>query len=813
MCAKLNRSLDGQARVSQGKRWSSAAGFAAESLAMLLATAMLVMFVQIPPSAGGTDAKDASRASESFTLPISSMPSDDDGSNRIGNFALNSTNGGLMAWQSGWTFFVDPSGLGGLCAIPDAGGAAVSLTDFPVANLSVMGDRLIFTDICATVMVADGRDGEQRVRYPDSTGFMRDIVDQTVEGERIVWGGNLYVMTGVHAFMETGAPTALTFAPIDLGGGVCYYPVMTDGGIWTSCMREGILPLEGFGAYEAEKSAKGKIATHVSLRNLKYASGVTTHVQPLAVEPPTSYQLLKSNGVLQLARVTVDPDGDPAAPYSKVEFLMQIGDGKTRSTGFSPILGTEKALYVETYQEPESMTDGNWRQPTIMVIDPENHSRITQFEGRFPRAYGEDVVFLDAKGRIGLIRNGEALPEPLTDGPAIASYDVLSNGDIAFTYYTDDSSEVRQGLLSRNAYDGAYRNAALGDGSRSASMGWYAHMNILDGMLDPRDEAIRNNAYCNDKDTFVLKKDEQGLWRWYRLSKNEDGGLDFTLQRTMRLPEDKERENEWNSLHDGDATEPSDADGDADTSQTDSSASAEGMPGTAAESAADGAENADDTAVLSNSPAMQLIYDRHIAESSEPCLSQEELDKKWVLELAGKGTFKVLESGVSDREAYVAAGEDKFAGQFDEFSATDRQAIYGVSADMERELAGKTGELTFATNALPGFSFLDTAGTRTNEVGRKTSINGSAVTLTLANDAFDLHLTCKDEPDYLLLDNQSVTCSAVVEGKGSVAFRAHFYLHEDGSAEIKGLFSFVDENSTAWSVMEFNCDVTASNIS
>lgn len=788
------------------KSGTGLASILTETVAMLLCACLLVMFVQVEPGSGGSrvpsPAETGQRATSSESgsdttqgrsgsqepmgLPLSPMQTGSDGFNRIGNFATNSACGGLMAWQDGWTFFVDPSGLGALCAVPDTGGEPVKLLDFPVANVSVMGDLLICTDISATLLIADGPDGGLQARYPDSTGFMRDILDQALDNERIAWGGHLYVLTGVKACMKSGDWSDLTFAPIEMNGGMNYYPVLTEDGIWTSCLRSGMLPLEGFSGGRKP-------------RVVNCATGGTDDLP---------YHLLQDKGVLQLARVELDPEGGADMPFKSVDFIMQIGDDRTVSTGLSPILITDMGLVVETYQKPASMENGNWQQPKITIVDPKARSKVVEYEGSFPRAYGEDVVFLDGKGQLSRLRKGDPVPERLTDGPAFASFDVLSNGDIAVTYYTDDTREVRQGLLSRNAYDEAYADAGLGAGSRSARQGWYTHMNMLEGMLESADAEIRNNVHVTNADTFLMKKDEQGLWRWYRLSKKPDGTFDFTVQSSMRLPEDRERENEWNLAHGEDADVAGEEESSVDTGENTTSGDS------AAGGAASSAEKAEEKAVVPlDNPAMELIYERSIADSSEPCLSQEEMDKLWVLELTGSGSYTVAESGVRDRDAFIDASDETFADDFPSFGSSDLKAIGGVMVDLVPQLVGKTGDIAFATNALPGFAYLDMEGSKTDSVSTRAAVAGQNLTLTLANDAFDLHLTGKEEPDYLILDNQFVYCAADAEGRGHVAVRAHFYHHEDGTIEIRGCIAFVNDRTTEYTIMDFSCDVTESNIS
>ena len=69
-----------------------------------------------------------------------------DGYNVEGNTAENLSKGGLLSYQGDWTFYANPDLGGNLCAIKGEE-APIMLTNFPVANINVTENSIVFTDI------------------------------------------------------------------------------------------------------------------------------------------------------------------------------------------------------------------------------------------------------------------------------------------------------------------------------------------------------------------------------------------------------------------------------------------------------------------------------------------------------------------------------------------------------------------------------------------------------------------------------------------------------------------------------------------
>lgn len=771
-------------------------------IAVLLSTWIALPYLKELPLLSFLSGKNISQVNEAeLKIPVSK-----NGDNRLGNLAENANNGGLMSYQGGWTFYADPSRNGCMFAISDDNDEPVMLTDFPVANIGVMGDNIIFTDLSGTVLIKNDYQKKQYVRYPNGNLNLPSILSEVKADEEVVFGGCLYFISGVKEFSKMGDSKSLKMTSFDMDGSMCYYPVITPKGIFTSCLREGVIPMQENESYYNPDSCIKQLETF-NLSNLEYEKtsnkGFASKSKPafmnLSGESANSsnYQLLKKNGILQLARVEHNEEGSES-PYKSVEFLTTIGDEKTKMTGFSPIIAKEDAIYVEVYQEPDTTEDGNWQQPSILVLDPKDHHVITKYKGSLPRSYGDDIYFLDEKGRLCTVNGSDPSPTRISRTPAISSFSILSNGDIAVTYYADDATEARQGLISRNSYDEVYKDSEPGSGSKTSGSGWYSHMNILDGMLEDKDKSIKNKHYYNDKDTFFMRKDENGYWSWYRLSKKDDGTFDMKPQKNMMLPDDKRLENERNALLPKEEPTPAPTPAPEASQGNDS-----------------GQQKTDEPAIQMNNPAMALIYDKMMPEPEKPCLSNEEVDKKWVLELKGEGTFTLVDSGYQDYDAYYKGCYNKYSDVCSGYGGEDQEKIINTFIEMEKSYVGQSARGEMSLNALPGFEKVEAKVEDFNKVSHKLSLSSVNMTLSYQMPSLDIEINSKpkSEDKFIIVQDSVAYCAYKSdESNAYAAFRLHFHHHKDGSIAIKGYYCQLNED-TSYEIIEIDLEVTESNIS
>ncbi len=125
---------------------------------------------------------------------------DEEGYNIIGNTPEQLAQGGFYAAQKDWLFYADWTQNGVLCA--SNGSRTLTLTDYPVANINVVGDRLVFTDLSATVSRS----------YAADTELLHN---------KLTYGGKLYQAQGVKSLMSGGQLGATQ----QIGGDAAYYRV------------------------------------------------------------------------------------------------------------------------------------------------------------------------------------------------------------------------------------------------------------------------------------------------------------------------------------------------------------------------------------------------------------------------------------------------------------------------------------------------------------------------------------------------------------------------------------------------------------
>jgi hypothetical protein len=151
------------------------------------------------------------------SIPLSSneIPIDSNGNNLVGNTPENMQNGGLFASQGDTLFFVNFADGGSLyCEAPDIG--IFKLTDFPVANINITGDVLMFTDLEACTVSNEYDAGTV-------SGLSHaELGELAGRNGRILYGGNLYAYIGIREFYE-GKRDISELRFIKMNSGNAYY--------------------------------------------------------------------------------------------------------------------------------------------------------------------------------------------------------------------------------------------------------------------------------------------------------------------------------------------------------------------------------------------------------------------------------------------------------------------------------------------------------------------------------------------------------------------------------------------------------------
>ena len=167
-------------------------------------------------------------------LDASLQPTDNSGMNLKGNTPEVLSVGGFYATQGDWAFYPDSENDYVLTAENTVTHEKVQIADFLAANLNVIGDALVFTDVELTV--EEGTD-----LYGTAT--------------RMIYGGNLYRVDGILSLKEESKPVIQQIGETDKA----YYQVTmnrenifalvgntaANGDDWTYCKMDGMGMPEG----------------------------------------------------------------------------------------------------------------------------------------------------------------------------------------------------------------------------------------------------------------------------------------------------------------------------------------------------------------------------------------------------------------------------------------------------------------------------------------------------------------------------------------------------------------------------------------
>ena len=177
------------------------------SAGVLVAAAVTVFFLFFfnkDAEGDGPGGTGAGILDNSFRL----MPIDKDGNNLLGNLPQNlGCLGGLFGSQRGWIFYSDPDDGFSLHMYNPETDENIPITDFPVANINILGDRLVFTNLIGTIYRSVWQIGDDEIYVhaalydysdtdPEWFGY---LMDEEIE---LIFGGQLFVVDGILDVMD-----------------------------------------------------------------------------------------------------------------------------------------------------------------------------------------------------------------------------------------------------------------------------------------------------------------------------------------------------------------------------------------------------------------------------------------------------------------------------------------------------------------------------------------------------------------------------------------------------------------------------------
>ncbi len=125
-------------------------------------------------------------------LSFSEMPTDAAGNNLIGNLPENFASGGFLAGQNGYLYFANFYDNASLYMCKENGEELTKITNFPVANINVLADTLVFTGL--EQCVSADTQGVRKVDFANPATLLSDPAAKN----NVRYGGKLYAIYGVN---------------------------------------------------------------------------------------------------------------------------------------------------------------------------------------------------------------------------------------------------------------------------------------------------------------------------------------------------------------------------------------------------------------------------------------------------------------------------------------------------------------------------------------------------------------------------------------------------------------------------------------
>ena len=497
-----------------------------------------------------------------------------------GNFAENLCNGGLFADTGEWVFYANPDLGGSLCAILEESEAPIQLTDFPVANINVYKNTLVFTDISGSYFIETDAEGYKNFSIPDGQETINELLTLGEE-KNIMFGGTLYSITGLNSFYENGDTQELAINELDTQGSPAY----------SVSLIEGMLEYLYFSIEETkqtkETNTESYYTTEVSFdQTVKIINLSADDIEDDLTKYGEIYRCQGQDTISARDRVDEinywwssikDSVSQKTDSWCK-DFKVFQDDTVVTSKGGSMIIGTrvedsdsddgfdvekvreikglegwdvfnEKLIevngvsYIQVYKNTVSDDGELSSEIQIAAIDKQTGETINTY----PRDYqndmtvkGDTIYFKGEDGFLYEINDGQ--PAKAISAMAIDKYEILYNGDIVIGY-NQGNGVFSEAVLSKNAYDEeAYDLKRSPDGrTYLEDSGWYTHTDRTRFEKILPIHTYRNYYRTNSDSTKMeLYKDKNGIYGWYRVN------WDNTSEKVknMSLPPEAKRQND-----------------------------------------------------------------------------------------------------------------------------------------------------------------------------------------------------------------------------------------------------------------------------
>ena len=499
------------------------------------------------------------------------IPTDLLGQNQQGNTTQNAFYGGLVSYQNGWIFFSDVEAGGVLCATPQGGNAAdtLVLTDFPVANINVVGDTIAFTGVEGSYYVRAAEDGAtQLLQLPEDARNVTGYLELMTDKDRIVWGGSLYMATGLQEYLKSGGKKPLSIARQNTpDGGYCYGINLKNNKIE---IQEAKLQTQDIAQTSPVAAVSGNPSvTNLSANDLHYAPNYSINPKTLASSFASDSETIPSEEGSYYDKlasfVTALPvslsspsqaerDANLRADRSAVldswrKYTKSVPEGY-EYTGICYSSQTTGKYSYSLYL-PKDGTDV--RKGMIIELDhTTNKERIIPNSGRM-EVHDDKMYAMDFTTGALVEYDGSNNGKTISNLP-VENYVFGDNGDIMITYKGSES-ETRTALISKHDYTDEYlaEGLKMGSGvSANSDHTWYTHPTPPDS-IQPAAEG--GGAFLTFPDVVKTKGGntyytlaytgdnyEIGVPHWVKVtvSTDKDGRRTYTREAvpSMRVPPD-----------------------------------------------------------------------------------------------------------------------------------------------------------------------------------------------------------------------------------------------------------------------------------
>jgi len=497
-----------------------------------------------------------------------------------GNSPENLKNGGLFASFDNWVFYSNLELDGALCAIKDGEDAPIQLTDFPVANINITEDDIVFTDIYGSFYVEHSANIDT-YSFPQGDETLISLLSEKANKD-IVFGGNIYTITGVKDLIKNNDYDKMDIIEIDTNGSPAYNVCVIDGELKYSyfsvsskkndalqCSTDGSISTDALillssgedrtkSLIEENTNVDGEDTTKASGKGIwnDFENSLTDSNNISKNKWFGRYDVLEktssTNEVSMLIAKQVKDSNSKTGYKSEKPITIEGSEGWK----YYPVNGLPQIngiTYVQVYKEGKTNAGYEVTEMQVWAIDKNTGKKLNSYKTDiFSKMVAKDdsIYFTDNDGFVNEIKDGEKA-EKITSNP-VSDFKILDDGDMyysdkgGFIYeikkgkesnaispmavesydildngdilfkYKNDNGKYFDGLLSKESYD--KDTDFSNDGViEPIENGWITYTDVSKFNGDIPILSYINNTDTTKMELFRYKND---IYKWYKIGKD-----------------------------------------------------------------------------------------------------------------------------------------------------------------------------------------------------------------------------------------------------------------------------------------------------